>query len=72
MNGDEIPDPFKVDKGWLNEEEGIRYWPVTLYMDIFNFLAFHPNELARSDLSDYKTIKSVQLHFSRMVGSSSL
>lgn len=79
LNGDQIPDPFKLDKGWLDEEEGIRYWPVTLYMDIFNFLAFHPNELASSDLSDYKTSKAYSyfsqgwlapLHFNNINGNS--
>ena len=47
-----IPDLLKLDQGWVNEKEGIRYWPVALYTDIFNFLAFHPNELASNDLSD--------------------
>ena len=30
----------------------------TLYPNIFNFLAFHPSELASKDLSDYKTSKA--------------
>ena len=58
IRGSRIPDPLKLDQGWLSEEDGVRYWPVTLYPDIFNFLAFHPNELASSDLSDYKTSKA--------------
>ena len=41
-----IPDPFRLDSEWLNEEDGIKYWPVTLYPDIFAFLQFHPSELA--------------------------
>ena len=33
VNGmDVIPDPQKLDRGWINEEKGIRYWPVTLYV----------------------------------------
>eukprot|EP00794_Sanderia_malayensis_P019455 gene19455-biopygen14438 len=81
VNGDVIPDSLKFDQGWLNEEEGIRYWPVTLYMDIFNFLAFHPNELASNDLSDYKQSKAYsyfsqgwlgQLQFNNIGGTSKL
>ena len=53
-----LPDPFKLENGWLKEEEGIKLWPLTLYPDIFNFLAFHPSELASKDLSDYKTSKA--------------
>ena len=61
-DGSFLPDPFKVENGWLKEEEGIRYWPPTLYPDIFNFLAFHPSELASKDLSDYKTSKAYSYH----------
>ena len=52
-----LPDPSPVVEGWLNETYGVKFWPVTLYPEIFCFLAFHPNELANSDLSDYKTSK---------------
>ena len=31
---------------------------MTLYPDIYNFLAFHPSELASTDLCDYKTSKA--------------
>lgn len=54
---EEIPDPFKISEGWIAEEEGVKHWPPTLYPDIYNFLAFHPSELASKDLSDYKTSK---------------
>ena len=76
-----IPDPLKMDQGWVNEKEGVRYWPVTLYMDIFNVLAFHPNELASNDLSDYKQSKAYsyfsqgwlgQLQFNNINGDSTL
>ena len=53
-----IPDPFRLDSGWLGEEEGMKYWPVALYPDIFAFLQFHPSGLANRDLSDYKTSKA--------------
>ena len=33
VNGmDVIPDPHKLDRGWISEEQGIRCWPVTLYL----------------------------------------
>ena len=37
-----IPDPFRLDSEWLNEGDGIKYWPVTLYPDIFAFFAISP------------------------------
>ena len=58
INDKEMPDPLLMQDGWLNEEDGIKYWPVTLYPDIYSFLAFHPNELSSNDLSDYKTSKA--------------
>jgi len=36
-----VPDPFKLESGWL-KEEGIKFWPLTLYPDIFNFFGFSP------------------------------
>ena len=30
-----IPDPFKIPHGWINEDEGIKFWPMLLYPDIF-------------------------------------
>ena len=41
-----LPDPFGTANCWLNEEDGTVFWPVILYTDIHNFLAFHPNELS--------------------------
>ena len=58
IEGESIPDPFQLQDGWLAEEESVKFWPMTLYPDIFNFLAFHPSELASKDLSDYKTSKA--------------
>ena len=49
-----IPDPFKIPHGWLEEDEGIAFWPMLLYPDIFNYLMFHPTQLGSTDLSDYK------------------
>ncbi len=55
IEGTTIPDPFQLNDCWLDEDNGMKYWPTTMYPDIFNFLAFHPAELASKDLSDYKT-----------------
>ena len=52
-----LPDPSALVEGWLNETCGVKFWLVTLYPEIFYFFAFHPNELANSDLSEYKTSK---------------
>ena len=49
-----IPDPFKLPHGWMEEDEGMAFWPVLSYPDIFNFLMFFPSELGSKDLSDYK------------------
>ena len=53
-----LPDPLRLKEGWISEEESVKYWPMTLYLDIFNFLAFHPSELASKDLSDCNTSKA--------------
>ena len=50
--------PLRLKERWLSKEESVKYWPKTLYPDIFNFLAFHPSELASKDLSDYNTSKA--------------
>ena len=38
IGDDVIPDPFQVSSGWCNEEEGLTFWPMISYGDIFNFL----------------------------------
>ena len=53
-----IPDPFKILLDWMEEEEGMVYWPTLLYPDIFNYLMFYPSELGSTDLSDYKNSKA--------------
>ena len=42
VTGEEIPDPFKLLTGWIEERHGVKQWPMTLYPDIYNFLSFHP------------------------------
>ena len=33
-----LPNPMSLVHGWLPEDGGVRFWPMTLYPDIFNFL----------------------------------
>ena len=56
--GEILPHLLHLKEGWLSEEESVKYWPMTLCPDVFNFLAFHPSELASKDLSDYNTSKA--------------
>ena len=35
-----IPDLFKIPHWWLEEDEGVAFWPMLLYPDIFNYLMF--------------------------------
>ena len=35
-----IPDPFKIPHGWMNENERMKFWSMLLYPDIFNYLVF--------------------------------
>ena len=53
-----IPDPVKIPHGWIEEDEGMAFWPMLSYPDIFNFLMFYPSELGSKDLSDYKNSKA--------------
>ena len=51
-----VPDPFKLNNGWLDEGEGIAYWPIvpTYYIKI-QFLMIDSDV---EDLSDYKGPKA--------------
>ena len=53
-----IPDPHKITEGWLDEKDGLKFWPMVLYPDIFNYLMFFPSELGSKDLNDYKNCKA--------------
>ena len=35
-----IPDPFKIPHGWLDEDEGIVFWPIITVHDIYAKLMF--------------------------------
>ena len=32
-----IPDLFKIPHGWMEEDEGMAFWPMLSYLDAFNF-----------------------------------
>ena len=53
-----VPDPNTLTGNWLNELDGIKFWPMILYPDIFNFLMFFPSELGSKDSNDYKNSKA--------------
>ena len=57
---DDFPvlDSFKILYGWMEEDKGITFWPMSSYPDTFNFLMFYPSELGSKDHSDYKNSKA--------------
>ena len=59
-----IPDPFKIPYGWQTEEEGMVYWLMILYPNIFSYLVFNPSEPGSNDLSDYKNCKDYSYYMS--------
>ena len=42
----------------MEEDEGMGFWPILSYQDIFNFLMFYPIELGSKALSEYKNSKA--------------
>ena len=38
--------------------EGMKFWAMFLYPDIFNYLTSFPSELGSKDLNDYKNSKA--------------
>ena len=57
-----IPDLFKIPHGWMNEDEGMTFWPILLHPNIFNYLMLFPSELGSNDLNDYKNSKTYSYH----------
>ena len=57
-----IPDHFKIPHGWMNKDEGMEFWSILLFPDIFNYLTFFPSELGSKDLNDYKISKAYSSH----------
>ena len=56
-----LPDPFKLLIGWLDEEEGIAFWPMIPNFYIIQFLMLDSQV---EDLNDYKGSKAYS-YFSR-------
>ena len=46
----------------MNEDEGMKFWPMLLYPDIFNYLMFFASELGSKDLIDNKNSKAYSYH----------
>ena len=45
----------------MNQDECMKFWPMLLYKDIFNYLMFFPSELCsgyKNDFNDYKNSKT--------------
>ena len=57
-----IPDPFKISHGWIKEDEGMKFWPMLLYSNVFNCLMFSPSELGIKNLNGYKNCKVNSYH----------
>ena len=49
-----LTDPFKLETGWMEEEDGIAYWPIIPVTCILNFLMINRDI---TDLNDYKASK---------------
>ena len=49
-----LPDSFKLETGWMEEEDGIAYWPIIPVKCILNFLMIN-NDI--TGMSDYKASK---------------
>ena len=43
----------------MNEDEGMKFWPMLLYTGIFNYLMFFPPKLCGKDLMTIKTPKHI-------------
>ena len=46
----------------MEKDEGIPFWLMLSYADIFNFLMFCSNELGRKDLNGYKNSEGCIYH----------
>ena len=55
LNKMNISDPFKLDNRWLDDKEGIGYWPIVSTCYIIQFLMVD-NDV--EDLRDYKGSKA--------------
>ena len=48
--------------GWTKNGEGMKFWSILLYPEIFNYLMFFPSELGRKALNEYKISKVYSYH----------
>ena len=57
-----IPDPFKIPHRWVNKDEGMKFWPMLLYPEFFNYLMIFLSQPGSKDLNDYKNSKACSYH----------
>ena len=57
INDFPIPDLFKIPHGWMEEDEGMAFWPMLSYPNIFTFLMFYPCELGVNNLVTIRIVK---------------
>ena len=62
-----IPNLIQLYDCWLDEDLEIKPWLSAMYPNIFNFLAFHPAELATTDLDDYKASRTYSYYSDRLL-----
>ena len=44
IDGKAIPDPVKIHGGWMEEDDGVVFWPMLSALDIYSYM-FFPSEL---------------------------
>lgn len=50
-----LPDPLLLEHDWINENDGMKYWPGSMYWDICKFFGFHQTtHLTDRLMKDYK------------------
>lgn len=63
-----MQDPYKIKIGWLDEDEGVRYWPLISAINVINFLMLG----SEVDLNDYKSSKAYSYFANGWLGKLSL
>ena len=46
----------------MNEDEGMKFWPMLLYLDIFDYSMIFPSEFGSKGLNDYKNSTAYSYH----------
>ena len=49
---------MQITQEWMDEEEGVLFWPMLTFPDILTHSLFFPAELGSIDLSGYKLRKA--------------